>query len=276
MKITSVSKRKYNYFVIKPDQYSDVAKKIIDHWLSISKWNKNKQQWEIKISYDTARNMSNLASKLDWDIDDATFDLMRAYLDPFKAMNDIKSQTDSWVPGIPDKLNETLTPLQRVGAHYMAENERCFNCDEMGVGKTIQTLSAIESNKDDAYPVLIVARNIGIYHWRMEISKWIKGRKSIDIRNGYHNESFILANYESVARYKKFLDSINIGTIVLDESTEIKNRKRKDAKAVKNYPARTPEFHEQRFGEPHHLIHEAATSLLRDTSHRPHARKSHR
>jgi SNF2 family DNA or RNA helicase len=149
-----------------------------------------------------------------------------------------------------NNLKKDLREYQRVGASFMAANQRCICADEMGLGKTIELLSCciwLKANEDIKRVLIILPAGL-LYNWQSEIQTFTeekitiidgspKVRKKLyqDIQQGADDSFFVLINYEKTVK-KTDLDNllkINWDVIVLDEGQRIKNQTTKQAKAVK-------------------------------------------
>lgn len=68
-----------------------------------------------------------------------------------------------------------LYPFQRAGSDFMLHTrDGCLLADEMGTGKTIQTIDVLKK-LDDPFPLLVIAPNSMKRKWKREIEKWWPG-----------------------------------------------------------------------------------------------------
>jgi len=73
---------------------------------------------------------------------------------------------------------EILYPFQRAGVKFLTHAKRALLCDEMGTGKTIQsiwTMRTLHEKGDIVFPALIVAPNNMKGTWRREFNQWWPG-----------------------------------------------------------------------------------------------------
>jgi DNA repair protein RAD16 len=169
----------------------------------------------------------------------------------------------------PEGMNSRLLPFQREGVNWLIKQEQGIYkggilADEMGMGKTIQTVALFLLDKPDAGPCLVVAPTVALIQWRNEIQQHAGDRLTVHIYHGQnrtsdstHLESFnvILTTYavlESVYRKqqsgfrrkngivkeKSILHDIEFNRIVLDEAHNIKDRQSNTARAVFSLKAR--------------------------------------
>ncbi len=74
-----------------------------------------------------------------------------------------------------------LYPYQRAGVKFLRVAESALLADEMGTGKTVQTIATLEA--EDLYPALIVCPNSVKAGWAREFSKWAPGRR-VEVTSG--------------------------------------------------------------------------------------------
>jgi len=75
-----------------------------------------------------------------------------------------------------------LYPYQETGVRFLRVAESALLADEMGTGKTAQTIATLEA--DDLYPALIVCPNTVKFVWRREFAKWAPDREVVVASNG--------------------------------------------------------------------------------------------
>ena len=78
------------------------------------------------------------------------------------------------IPSAPE-LAARMKNYQRAGAKFMAAVKRAYNGDDMGLGKSLQTLAALELTQ--AYPALIICPVKLKQNWLKEAAQWLSHRK---------------------------------------------------------------------------------------------------
>lgn len=133
-----------------------------------------------------------------------------------------------------NKFNTTgLFPFQIQGACFLQSNDRCLLGDEMGTGKTIQTLAALPH---DVGTIVVCPASLK-YNWRDEAKKWrsdltpvvLSGRGSFRFPN---QGELVIVNYDILPQDFDGLEKKDF-TLVCDEVHLCKNYKAKRSKAVK-------------------------------------------
>lgn len=76
--------------------------------------------------------------------------------------------------------DDDLYPFQRAGVRFLSYAEKALLCDEMGTGKTpqtIRTLKALHDRGRDVFPAVVVAPNNMVLTWRSEFERFWPGVK---------------------------------------------------------------------------------------------------
>jgi len=89
---------------------------------------------------------------------------------------------DLHIPGNPE-LEKSLKNYQKSGVKFMATMERAYNGDDMGTGKSLQALAAIELKQ--AYPALIICPVKLKQNWLHECRKWLPKRSASLLANDF-------------------------------------------------------------------------------------------
>lgn len=132
----------------------------------------------------------------------------------------LKQMDDVEISGVVDSLD----PYQRVGAKFLVEAERAILADDLGLGKTAQSIAASDLCK--AKRVLIVARKPLIPHWLGEIEKFSlrPDAMALDSKNNPAGARFVVSSYERVVRRQQDLYRVNWDVVIVDAATMIKSR----------------------------------------------------
>ncbi|KAK9247909.1 SNF2 family N-terminal domain-containing protein [Lipomyces tetrasporus] len=162
----------------------------------------------------------------------------------------------------PEELTITLLPFQREGLHWLVAQESSkykggILADEMGMGKTIQTIALLLS-EPRGKPNLVVVPTVAIMQWRTEIESNTAGKLTTSIYHGatrvedpkklkqfdviitsysvlesvYRKEHAGFRRSDGVYKARSALHAIKYHRVILDEAHNIKDRQCNTAKAA--------------------------------------------
>ncbi|ORX46751.1 hypothetical protein DM01DRAFT_1386100 [Hesseltinella vesiculosa] len=164
----------------------------------------------------------------------------------------------------PDYITVSLLPFQRYGVAWMIHQEQNDDfkggilADEMGMGKTLQTLTLLLS--DSKKPNLVIAPAVAIIQWKNEIEKFTVNNVKINIFHGSNRTAsraelegydIVITTYSTMenmfrrqqsgvkrndrmVKEKSLLHTIHWHRIILDEAHNIKDRSNNSARACFN------------------------------------------
>lgn len=137
-----------------------------------------------------------------------------------------------------------LYDFQRIGASFMVGMGSCLLADVPGLGKTIQTIAALEDMEKDANILVLCPASLK-YGWQQEIKKWtndqvvvIDGKKIDRLVQWKTPAKWKVANYELLLRDLEEMQLIPWSAIVCDEATRISNSYAKSVRKLKTLRAR--------------------------------------
>jgi SNF2 family DNA or RNA helicase len=112
-------------------------------------------------------------------------------------------------------FDSRLYDFQRVGAQFLRVAGDCVLGDEMGTGKTVQTLAALKSLGSASLPALVVCPNSTKLNWQSEVRSWFPEAEPIVIAGTISektkqfsqvdkfNNSIVIINFESLRSYSR-------------------------------------------------------------------------
>ncbi|SPO26452.1 probable RAD16 - nucleotide excision repair protein [Ustilago trichophora] len=161
----------------------------------------------------------------------------------------------------PPGLNIRLLPFQREGLYWMTRQEQGtwkggMLADEMGMGKTIQMISLMLSDRKK--PCLVVAPTVAIMQWRNEIEQYTEPKLKVLLWHGANRTQnlkelkaadVVLTSYavlessfrkqesgfkrkNEILKEKSALHAVHWRRIILDEAHNIKERSTNTAKGA--------------------------------------------
>jgi SNF2 family DNA or RNA helicase len=151
---------------------------------------------------------------------------------------------------------EKLRPYQRASVDFMVQHPKTLLADEMGTGKTLQSLATVEEWKlrnkvEGKTHQLIVCPKSLRGTWQNEIEKWL-GEQPIAVIDGRNPAArlkqlaetedtggFVIVNWESAWRdpLHKELAARDWTAVLADEAHRAKNRKAKQTKGLWKFQA---------------------------------------
>lgn len=126
---------------------------------------------------------------------------------------------------------EALKPFQHVAVEYISKAKSVIVGDTMGLGKTLESLAAVEHN--NLFPVLVISPASLKLNWKKEVFQWCPNR-SVEVLNGRENANYdadiVIINYDILSdgwnsdaalkdaqEEKKRLKKANQSTLEIDE-----------------------------------------------------------
>jgi SNF2 family DNA or RNA helicase len=146
----------------------------------------------------------------------------------------------------------SLLPYQPYAVDRMIDREKMLVAYDLGLGKTVITIAAIEKLMDNGSirePGMVICLSSLKYQWKNQIEKFTEGtskaividgtpkQRAAQYQEAYDwqttNVDYVIMNYEQVVNDWEFIKTLPRGFVVLDEATAIKSFKSKRSKAVK-------------------------------------------
>jgi SNF2 family DNA or RNA helicase len=132
-----------------------------------------------------------------------------------------------------------LRPHQRAAVEYALATGRTFICDDMGLGKSITSIAAVEAA--GAYPAVVMCPPNLTLNWKAEYERWLPTRNVAVVRNrkdfpeGY---DVVVVGHSNIDHYQDQLKGHR--GYILDESHAFKNFDAKRTKAAVKITKKAP------------------------------------
>lgn len=126
-----------------------------------------------------------------------------------------------------------LREYQQAGVRWMTEKQRCILADDMGTGKTVQSLMAIEAQ--GAYPCLVICPASLKLNWEREANQWLPNRTVTVVAGGKGDipkADIVIVNYDLLTRRKNQLLDLGHASVIMDEAHYVKNKDAARSKAA--------------------------------------------
>jgi SNF2 family DNA or RNA helicase len=146
----------------------------------------------------------------------------------------------------------TLLPYQVDAVEAMVEKKKMLVAYDLGLGKTVLTIAAIEALKDQEKivgPGIVICLSSLKYQWAEQIRKFTNGSSNPLVIDGTPKQrqaqyiealdwghslvDYVIINYEQVVNDWDYIQQLSTEFIICDEATAIKSFKSKRSKAVK-------------------------------------------
>ena len=139
-----------------------------------------------------------------------------------------------------------LKNFQRAGIAYALETRRCFIADDMGTGKTIQSLVALEAASQQgvtAWPAIVVCPATLVLNWQREAGKWLPHRTSRVVQGrkdpgDLAGIDIIIVGWPNVSAHAELLSGYS--SYIFDESHAAKNYEAARTKAAIKIAKKAP------------------------------------
>lgn len=194
------------------------------------KWDDKKKHWSVSI-VELPKVIKLFGGPSQVDCSDEVKKLIIEEVNRRKDLDVIRNleDTDINIPGL-------VTPLynfQRVGVRFVERaGGRALIADEVGLGKTAQAIAYALKNKRKT---LIVCPNSVKIHWAREVMHFT-GKESCvwstKGSEGHRGRQFHIINFDSVFKQLSSLRKIKFDLLVVDEVTNVKNKKTIRAKSI--------------------------------------------
>lgn len=158
-----------------------------------------------------------------------------------KIKEEIKSSHAISVPDeieveYPTPQGLSYLPFQKAGIKYLIEHQNALLADQMGLGKTVEVIGAIntliESNSDIKNILIVCPASLKL-NWQRELQKWLTEPLEIGVvspKHWPHLCDILIINYDILKKFQNYINSRKWDILILDECHYCKNGKARRTK----------------------------------------------
>ncbi|MBE6135269.1 MAG: hypothetical protein E7179_04600 [Erysipelotrichaceae bacterium] len=166
-----------------------------------------------------------------------------------KLIESLTSYKELPLPKLSSSIEESARPYQKEGIRFLLN---LYNLkmpgilsDEMGLGKSLQTVALLGQVKEDK-PILVICPKSLLYNWADELSRWDPSipclplvgskaeREAIYAQMESRGKAVYFISYDSVRNDVEPLSKVGFSYLILDEAQYIANALAKKSQAVKS------------------------------------------
>lgn len=215
-----------------------------------ARWDKDKKVWRAEASFQNLEPLVQLITDWPFDIEKGVWQLIESTADDSIEQMKRSSLEDAELD-LPGDLGGTPYPFQRAGIAYAIENRYTLFGDDMGLGKSSQSIVSVHMLKGS--PCVVMCPASVKLNWAKEILCWLPdanvsviegskgkpgmhsvvtwhGKKDVKVNNW--KADWIVINYDLVSRLAEKIKSRGFVSMICDESHYLKNEKSKRGKAA--------------------------------------------
>lgn len=200
--LTTYIKNDIPYFALKFEV--DPALLAYARKIPSSKFNSKTFTWDVEANHITVKYVDAFARNFKFEYDNDAKLLIHELKKEF-VLPEIKG------------LKMTPRPFQWEGIRKAVQFEKCLIADDMGCGKTSESIVSVHAL--NAYPCLVICPASIKLNWQIEIDKWLD--KTSYVINGkkksYYDTDFVIINYDILFSHTQYLREVGFKSIIVDE-----------------------------------------------------------
>lgn len=198
------------------------------------KWNPKQKWWEVTIDLYNAIKLDQFLKEEEFKVDAKGREILEHNLKEAIEIASKNDKVETELLQVPSNIKATLRPYQVEGFSYQVAKKRAMNGCEMGLGKTLQTIAAIEYQK--AHPAVVVCPASLKYNWKAEIEKFTdKSVKVIDSQTLIYSgdADYYIINYDILKKKMDKLTKLQFKSLTFDECHYLKTKSSQRTRAAK-------------------------------------------
>lgn len=210
---------------------------------SFRKFNADSKSWMLIINNETINHIKNIFKAIG-------VEQTKNVLEFIPSVDEICEDSESKVANEDTNYlkDKGLFDFQIEGVKFLRSKKRALLGDSMGLGKSLQSLSALPPN----VPVLIISPSCVKYNWQREIQKWRSDYKPVIIgsKNDFvlpENNQIVIANRENIPDFydkndeshkekftKDLIAKLKTIHLIVDEAHKFKSTKTIGSKKLRS------------------------------------------
>ncbi len=199
--------------------------------ISGAKYEPVEKCWDISLTVGNLFRFTDFTFNNGFSLCDETVSLVEKLVE---SLEQLETPLENFEVTIPDTIKADLRPYQVEGVKFMCKFKQSMNACDMGLGKSLQTIVALECQ--NSYPALIVVPASLKNNWFNEYKKFCPS-KSVQILDSkdeiYSGKDVYIINYDILDKKKDRISKLNFKAIVFDESQKLKSSQSLRTRAAK-------------------------------------------
>ena len=208
---------------------------------------KTESVWSLGKGSQAAKCVEVLCATRDFVADAEVTGVLERLFAYFKTPVPVQEPKPKW-DGVVPGFTGTLRPFQHTGVEWLTNKQRSILADDMGTGKTLQSLAAV--HVADQWPLLVVCPAIVKINWLKEARMWFPnlritsigdkkpvrfaiGRERYEIPSNDPDAQMTVINYDILGKHMKSLLARGFKSIICDEAHYLKTPDTQRTKAVR-------------------------------------------
>lgn len=214
------------------------------------RWNPDRQAWTLQATFGMALLSQRIAKEYAFHIEPSAWTMMRRLADEANLRTDQSKATKAEAIDLKG-FGKTLLPYQVAAVAYGLENDSVLNADEVGLGKTVESLATLWARK--AFPAIVVVPAHLKLNWIKEIEACCPGTATMLIKKKKVQpipadfKGIIVINYDILNAWLpallEFIEVAHVQAIIFDESQYLKESSSKRSQAAEELAKRVPIRH---------------------------------
>jgi SWI/SNF-related matrix-associated actin-dependent regulator 1 of chromatin subfamily A len=192
-------------FIGKNFYVADQRKEIIELLKGITGLNLKDGDRHHTIPFSSAIPLKNRCADRQLILSTKAYQVICKAIDTVKLSMALNTDYEPTTNIVSKKTGYKLRDFQKVAPHYCRTRKKVLIADEMGTGKTIETISII--HEMDVFPCLLVVPSSLVYNWKNEWEDWVNVNKGdvkvvvLDKKSKFEEADVYITTYGNLRNY---------------------------------------------------------------------------